>query len=323
VERRRSNLATRRCTALTVRMRSAHARRVPWLLGKGRLVAVAASTAVIAALMTVTSSPATANANLQALRVGSYNIRAGVSTDTFRSAVATLATRVDVAGLQEVNSHDKEAVLASMRSSGWAYYRNKPGEQSPVIWRQSRFDFLSGRTTRIAGAYYIGNEMPGRAAYSPTIYATVVHLRDIQTSGKVSIINVHLLPGAVINGAPTPGRPRSFAAFRASVMGLEALSSRELDYGKIFVVGDFNVGFAADKRTDRAHLPYASFRRLGMRSLWATERPSGRGSHRGSPSLIDQVYSAAKATSASVKYGFRYSDHFPVVGTYPASSTTP
>lgn len=295
-------------------------RRVSSPLRKGSRV-VAAS-AVAGALLAGIPSPApAATASPQTIRVGSYNVRAGVSTAAFRHAVVAFSPDADVVGLQEVNSKDKEAVLASMRSSGWSYYRSKPGEQNPVMWRRSRFRLVSGRTVRILGERYIGNELAGRGGYAPAIYVSVVRLRDRQTGGRVSVLNVHLVPGAVINGHPTAGRPRLFDAYRDSVIGLGGLVNREQSFGRMFVLGDFNVGWVADKRTHHKHLPYETFKRHGMRSMWATERPSGRGSHKDSPALIDQVYSAVKARTATVHFGITYSDHFPVVATYPGSAT--
>lgn len=297
----------------------------PLRVGRGLAAAAAvAALAAVSAAPVVRVTPAAVSE--QPLSVGSYNIRAGVSTDTFRDAVQDLtsgAHGVDVAGLQETNSHKKEAVLASLASSGWSYYRGSPGEQSPVIWNSDRFRFVSGRVARVARSLYIGNEMKGRAPRTAPMYVTVVRLLDRRTDTNISVINVHLLPGAVINGSPTPGRPRWFRAFRNSVVNLVSLAASERSFGTVFVLGDFNVGYAADKRVHRPRLPYARFLRKGMTSMWATERPSGSiGSHQKSPALIDQVYSATRATSATVRHGVTYSDHYPVVATYQLADHT-
>lgn len=292
----------------------------PLRVGRRLTASAAAVAALVAVGVTPVVSVTPASTTTEPLVVGSYNIRAGVSTDTFREAVQDLtssASGVDIAGLQETNSHQKEAVLASMASSGWSYYRGSPGEQSPVIWNSDRFRFVSGRVAQVARSFYIGDEMAGRASASPPIYVTVVHLVDRRTDTNLSVINVHLLPGAVINGNPTPGRPLSFRAFRNSVVNLVSLADAEKSFGTVFVLGDFNIGYAADKRVSRPRLPYARFGNHGLSSMWATERPSGSiGSHENSPALIDQVYSAKQATSATVRYGVTYSDHYPVIADY-------
>ena len=278
-------------------------------------LAVAAVVALVATPEATVAPMATAT-----VAIGSYNIRAGVSVGTFESAVRAVAANTDVAGIQEVNSHAKEDVLRSLGQSGWSYYRGKPGEQSPVIWNQSRFDLVSGRVAKIADGHYIGNELPKVSSVNP-MYATVVHLRDRATGANISVVNVHLLPGAVINGRATPGRPRLFAAYKEAVTNLGSLTRSERAFGRVFVLGDFNVGWVADKKVRLARLPFATFWRQSMRSMWATERPTGGvGSHAGSPALIDQVYSTARATNATVRSSIRYSDHFPVIATYTISN---
>jgi endonuclease/exonuclease/phosphatase family metal-dependent hydrolase len=283
---------------------------------------VAAAAVLVAGTTVVGVSTAAAADSTVSVRVGSYNIRAGVSTGTFGSAVSAAQPLVDVAGLQEVNSRAKEAVLAQL--PGWGYYRPyrapgvaTAGEQSPVIWRSDRFTYLSGRTSLIAPRWYIAHELPGRPSYTLPMFATVVHLQDNLSGRNLSVVNVHLLPGAVINGNPIPGRPRCFAQFRRSTANLAALAESEKAFGTVYVLGDFNIGWVADHRVHRTQLPYATFLRHGMSSMWATQRPSGgRGSHVGSPSLIDQVYSTQRSATSVVQYGITYSDHYPVVARY-------
>lgn len=284
-----------------------------------RLVRTVAGAVVVAvaavAAGPVPASPADASASFA---IGSYNIRANVSTGTFDSAVHAVMASTDVAGLQEVNRHEKEDVLRSLAQSGWSYYRGPQGqgEQVPVIWNAARFDQISAGVARIADARYIGNELP-RVSSVNANYATLVRLRDRMTGAAVTVINVHLVPGAVINGQPTPGRPRLLAAYKQAVANLASLARSEGANGRVFVLGDFNVGWVADKRFNLKPLPFATFWRQSMRSMWATQRPSGGiGSHEGSPALIDQVYSPLKATSATVRYDVRFSDHFPVIATY-------
>jgi endonuclease/exonuclease/phosphatase family metal-dependent hydrolase len=279
------------------------------------LLAVASVLAAFSVALVAT--PTSSAAASVSMRVGSYNIRAGVSTATFQNAVQTVARISDVAGLQEVNSHAKEGVLSSLSNSGFAYYRpaQGTGEQNPVIWRADRFSKQSARSSRLAPSRYVGNETAKHR--TGAVYAAVVRLRDDVTGGDVTIINVHLVPGAVINGRPTRHKPRLFKAYRESVINLGRLVKAETANAPTYVMGDFNVGWVADKRVHLTNLPYATFARQHKHSMWATQRPSGnRGSHVGSPALIDQVYSAQRAASARVFYATKYSDHYPVVATY-------
>jgi endonuclease/exonuclease/phosphatase family metal-dependent hydrolase len=286
-----------------------------------RLVAAMAtrgSVTVAAALLALLGSGLAAPASASSsMRVGSYNIRAGVSVGTFENAAHSIMQVSDVAGLQEVNSHAKEDVLRSLSDNGWDYYRpaQGTGEQNPVIWSSARFTELSARSSRLAPSHYVGGETA--AHRTPAVYAAVVRLRDELNGNALTVINVHLVPGAVINGRPTPHKPRLFRAYRESVINLGRLVSAETSNAPTYVTGDYNVGWVADKRVHLTNLPYATFARQHKHSMWATQRPSGnRGSHVGSPALIDQVYAAQMATSARVFYSTTYSDHYPVVATY-------
>jgi endonuclease/exonuclease/phosphatase family metal-dependent hydrolase len=287
-----------------------------------RRIAAATSAVCFGAVLAtapVVNAPTASAAGQTQLRVGSYNIRAGVGTSTFSSAVHGLMSQVDVAGLQEVNRHAKEDVLRRMRSQGFNYWRASKdhGEQSPIVWRSGRFRFVSAKSVRIAKRYYVGHEIKGRGTRTNRIYAAVVHLKDKVTGGNVSVINVHLLPGACINGGPMRGRPRTFKAFRASVIHLGRLAKAQKSFGRVYVLGDFNIGYKADKRVGRKHMPVRTFRRLRMTSMWATQVPSDkRGSHAGSPSLIDQVFAGRKASAATVRFDMTYSDHYPVIARY-------
>ena len=269
-----------------------------------------------------TDVPAAAD-TASTMLIGTYNIRAGVSTGTFQDAVEALMPKVKVAGLQEVNSHAKEAVLQSL-SPGWGYFRApyKHGEQTPVIWDMSAFSFLSARSARIAKATYIGNELTGRDGHLPAYFATVVHLRQLASGQNISIVNIHLVPGAVYAGEPMPGRPRLFKLYLHEVARVAEITMVEEGFGPVYVLGDFNVGWHADMVHHRVGLPYRTFKSMAMRSMWATgaaSRPKTLGTH--STSLIDQVYAATAATTASVKSGIRFSDHYPAVASYEVPVT--
>ncbi|MGD9960826.1 endonuclease/exonuclease/phosphatase family protein [Nocardioides sp.] len=249
------------------------------------------------------------------VRIGSYNILCTVGVGTFRSAVEELTTRVEVAGLQEVNSKDKEAVLASLSSRGWNYFRSKVTNavQNPVIWDTNRFRFLDGRAVKLNDGTYIGKEMPKH--YVKSMFATVVHLQDLQSGQKISIVNVHLVPGATTKGRPTPGRPRLYRVFRTQVHNVAVLTKTERAWGRTFVMGDFNIGWVADERERLPRMPFMSFKRQTMPSMWATDRPTTkRGTHQ--QSLIDQVWSTTRATSSTVAFDMKFSDHHPAIAGY-------
>ncbi|MBA3233348.1 MAG: endonuclease/exonuclease/phosphatase family protein [Propionibacteriales bacterium] len=261
-------------------------------------------------------APTTTAAESPLLRVGTYNIRAGVSTKTFKSALAAFLPRVDVAGLQEVNSRDKEAVLDSLRDDGWAYYRDEGGRgaQNPVIWDRSRFALVKARAPRVARACDVGDEMTVNNGEINAHYVSVVRLKDRATGRKISILNAHLPPGAIRAGQRYPGRPLLYERYVQELIRLTEVTRTERQWGRTFVLGDFNVGYVADEKYRKRWLPYATFHRMGMASLWATSHPESRGTH--GDALLDQVYSGKAARRASVASDIKYSDHRPAIATY-------
>jgi endonuclease/exonuclease/phosphatase (EEP) superfamily protein YafD len=250
------------------------------------------------------------------LRVGTYNIRAGVSTLTFSTALGSFLPRADLIGLQEVSSKEKEAFLAAQELNGWAYHRGERyfDGQTPVMWDARRFEFVSARPERLTRAFEVGNEVPGKSGSYPAQYLTVVRLRDLLTERLVSVVNVHLLPGAVRAGRRWEGRPRLFERYVHEVERMAAVVKDERRWGTTFVLGDFNVGWVADERRRKPRLPFATFRRMGFKSMWATERPARIGTH--NDALIDQVYTDRRAVNASVERDVVGSDHFPAVADY-------
>ncbi len=74
-------------------------------------------------------------------------------------------------------------------------------------------------------------------------------------------------------------------------------------------MGDFNIGYQADKRVGSpTHMPVKTFRRLGMASMWATQVPLWEAwlATRASPSLIRPgVLASRKASSATVRFDVR------------------
>ena len=279
----------------------------------------------VSALMALdcSSGPAAAVGEVP-VRVGTYNILAGLSPETFENAVVALMARSDVAGLQEVNSRDKETVLGSLSAYGWGYYRaaRGHGEQNPVIWNQARFQLQDARTIRVAGVTDVGDEMGGKnGGIVRAHYVSVVRLKDSSTGQNISVINGHLPPGAVKAGEKWPGRPRLFDRFVAELTAVTTVTRSESAWGQVFVMGDFNVGWVADDKRRKRLLPLRTFGRMGMASMWATERPAGKGTH--NDALIDQIYSSGPAARATVHFDIDYSDHRPAVAEYLLTDLTP
>lgn len=280
------------------------------LAGGGSISAAAPVTAPVAAPVAAKSASGTG-----AIRMGSFNIRGGVSTGTFLAAVTAFTSRVDVGGLQEVNSKDKQAALATL-PSWWQFFRpaNNHGEQVPILWNTNVFRLVSARSVKTAGATNVGNEVPGKAGERRARFATVVRLVHLDTDVRISVVNVHLPAGAVKSGVRQPGRPRLFRLYVEEMARVAKLARAEQQWGQPFVLGDFNVGWVADEKHRTRRLPFRKFKAAGMRSMWATNRPAKGGTRL--KALLDQVYSTKAADYASVERDINLSDHWPAIANY-------
>ncbi len=262
------------------------------------------------------------------LRIGTFNIRAGVSLGDFTQAAEAFKPYVDVAGLQEIGANIKNKRL--LADHGWGYYRPPSLQQNPVIWRRDLFDFVSARGFRIAKARDLGNEHGGAEAKGDS-WATVVRLSHRASGQRISVINVHLVRGAVKAGRPWPKRPKLYKLYKAQVAGtVRAVAAERRTYGpdqRVYLLGDFNVGWEADRKRHLRPLPFRKYRSIGMRSMWqgSPDRALPYGTH--NDALIDQVWSDAAPTSTRILNGIKESDHYPAVATYampaPADGYSP
>lgn len=252
------------------------------------------------------------------IRVGSYNITVHTTVDLFGLAVAAFLPKVHIAGLQEVDQTLKQELLAGYELLGWGHYApaRYQGYQNAVLWRTSRFRELSTGEAKISPRWFIADENEKQGSHIKEKHVTVVRLQDRLTGQTVSVVNVHLMNGAIQGGRARPGVPRTYALLVHQIQELETIVSRErANSDRLFVLGDFNVGWLADSQVRHRKLVFRMMRRQGMVANWATEHPKRRGTMKGA--LLDQVYSEKKALVARVLFGLDYSDHRPAYAVYP------
>jgi endonuclease/exonuclease/phosphatase family metal-dependent hydrolase len=272
-------------------------------------------------------APDVRNPQGSSVRVGTFNIRAGVGASRFAAGVKALLPDVDIAGLQEVNSKEKAKKLAAIKRSGpwdfWRQYRtNIPqhpheggAEQNPVMWRGDRFVCTYAGPMLASGLISLKGELP-KWDDDKRHWFSVVHLVDRVTGQRLSIVNVHMIHGAVKGGTPAKGEPLHWDVYVTQMTNLIEKVENQRGYGTVYVMGDFNCGWVADEKHRHAHMPFRSFGGIDFRSMWATERPdNGKGTHE--DALIDQVFAHDRADSAKVLFGLsEYSDHVPAVARY-------
>lgn len=255
-------------------------------------------------------------AETAAIRVATFNVQVRRPVSDFSAGVLPLLDRSDIIGLQEVDTYDKEQVLQSAASSGWSYFRARPGLQEPVLWRTDRFTFAGGRIATVSTAGYIGNEVPNMKSYQHARTVTVVRLVDKVTGRHLSVVNAHLISGAIRGGRPWVGRPKLFRIYRQGLVGLMGQVVAERAWGRVYALGDFNAGWVADRKFLRRKLPLRTMFGLSMTSMWAWSRPSnGLGTH--NDALIDQIFTTNRPTSARVQFDLAgHSDHLPAIASY-------
>ncbi len=251
------------------------------------------------------------------VRLGTYNIQSNRTLDQFEAGVDELEQRVDVAGLQEIGSNEKSRYLRDALT--WGYFRPVELQQNPIIWDRSNFSLDEGTGYLLARGRDVGDENPVAGRYRDDAYATVVHLTHLQTGQVISVINVHLLSGAVKGGRAWPGRPLMFALYCAQVAGLVRVYRAELadaQVDRVFVLGDFNVGYKADRKWHKRRLPFRRLTNLGLVSMWRDHDVEHGGTH--NDAYIDQVWTTGPVVKggAQVAYDIQESDHSPAIATY-------
>lgn len=285
-----------------------------------RLAAVAAIIAPLATFAAQAPADAgaatTTTATTTAVRVATYNVQVRRSLDQFKAGLLPLLDRSDLVGLQEMDSREKEAWLSTLAESGWGHYAVRPAFQEAVLWRTDRFTFVSGRVVKVSDAAWIGNELPGAPSNQKARYITVVRLVDTVTGRRVSVVNAHLIQGAVRGGRKWEGRPRVWRLYKRGLTNTAAVAAAEQKWGRVFATGDFNAGWVADRKHLKRRLPIRTYARAGLRSMWEVSRPTnGLGTH--NDALIDQVFSNIRPTAAVVQFDLSgYSDHRPAIAYY-------
>lgn len=256
------------------------------------------------------------------LVVGTYNIRAGVSLPGFKDAITAFkSSGVEVAGLQEIGSNDRNKYLLADHT--WGYYRPPALQQNPIIWDRDRFDVLGAGGYMIAEKRDLHGEHSGDEAKGDS-WATVVRLLDRETGLTASFLNVHLVRGAIKGGRPVADKPHLVDLYYDQVAGLVAAIEEEGkrdDTDQVFVLGDFNVGYEADAKWRLRKLPYKRFTNAGLTSMWKNspmlDKPYG--THR--DALIDQVWTTTGSSNEQILRHIEQSDHWPALATYTLSDT--
>jgi hypothetical protein len=292
-------------------------------------MALAVATGLVGSMLALVaasapSSAAGTDATSRPLRIGSYNIEINRPLDQFKKAVDFIKSRADVAGLQESGGAPRRQYLDS--DSSWRIYHPPGLPQDPVIWNPHVYDLVSAHQVKLSASARIEGKHGGLMMYKAS-FAPVVRLRQISTGYVFSLINVHLLRAAVNQGRKRPGSPRTYRVYVHQVRALKSAVRDERSRGlPVYVTGDFNVGYAADRQIRNRNLPYHKLRSVNLVANWQGKPLNNYGTHIDSEcppgkahcgAYIDQIWAPKAAATAKVFIHQVHSDHYPIMSTYP------
>jgi endonuclease/exonuclease/phosphatase family metal-dependent hydrolase len=274
-------------------------------------------------------STASADTSGRTLSIGSYNIQMRRPMEDFRAGVTFIMSKAEVFGLQEAggNGGARRAFLDGIE--GWGLYRASHMRQTPILWNTDEFKRVKAYERKISDAARIdkagGGTEPFKAQYVP-----VVRLKPTYGGHAFTVINVHLIHGAVNAGRPRKGSPNTYRVYRRQVRALRALVKAERSSGRqVFVTGDYNIGYAADRKVRNRKLPYRRLSSINMKANWAGKPLNNYGTHidpscpKGKThcgAYIDQIWAPSKAATSTVYTDEVYSDHYPIMSTYHLAS---
>jgi endonuclease/exonuclease/phosphatase family metal-dependent hydrolase len=241
------------------------------------------------------------------LTVGSFNVYRGLDFEKFKADVHRITTtNADVLGLQECHADERRRWLGEF-PFGWSSYQPAWADGDPILWRTSAFEFVGH------GTELVSKGIPG---LFPDRYLQWAELHHIRADQRMIFVNHHA--NAHIEKA---GHPRNLPRTRLTVEGFRQIT-HTLQYlctqGLVWLTGDLNVDYDADKRVQYPGFPYVAFGNAHMIPCWRNTEE--RGTVRGRRT-IDYVYHRRSAHVSPQKVRIlrddEYkSDHRPVLATY-------
>lgn len=247
------------------------------------------------------------------VRVGTYNINLNVAYGRARTAVRRLTERVDVAGLQEFEATSRTRILDELAELGWGYVKPKDGD--PVVYDRDDFRLLSSDGVVVAPRGRVEHRRdPSRLKKVGKSIVTVARLWHVPSGRRVVVVDFHAMSKAARGGRPSRTHPRRAERFQREISGVGRIVQREQEYGRVLLLGDWNVDYPDDARVRHPGFPIRRFEGVGVRSMWATQTPNAGTFANGS--VIDGIWAEDGPTASAVLTDFPESDHRPVVAVY-------
>ncbi len=238
-------------------------------------------------------------------RTFTLNIKHDLNKTKALADMRRALTLGDAGGLQEMSDReDRDSLIALCKAQGWGWYMPLEGGVAiPIVWDQDRFRLIDGHTVKVHGP---------QDGVTPSRYINVVRLREVATGKVFGYINTHVISGAsrdaqLSNMSRIPRLRKHLKMLRLEIQGLFKHTEH------VFVSGDLNVNYLADRRRQNPGLPTD---RLG--DLVSFDMPL-TGSFNPT-SLLDYGMSVKRngglvKTDAQIVKGFN-SDHWAIRFTY-------
>lgn len=222
---------------------------LPAALGAALLV-VPTATTTIAAPETVDAGslrPVARALPSPTYRTFTINIKHDLNTTKALHDMKRALTLGDAGGMQEMSdAEDRESLMRLCKAQDWGWYMPREGGVAiPIVWNRDRFRLIDGHTTKVHGP---------QAGVTPSRYINSVRLREIATGKVFGYINTHVISGAsrdaqLSNMNRIPRLRKHLRMLRAEILGL----FRQTEH--VFVSGDLNVNYLADRRRQNPGLP--------------------------------------------------------------------
>lgn len=153
----------------------------------------------------------------------------------------------DAGGMQEMSDkEDRDSLMRLCRAQDWGWYMPLEGGVAiPIVWNRDRFRLIDGHTIKVHGP---------QNGVTPSRYINSVRLREISTGKVFGYINTHAISGAsrdaqLSNMNRIPRLRKHLKMLRAEILSL----FRQTEH--VFVSGDLNVNYLADRRRRNPGLP--------------------------------------------------------------------
>lgn len=249
------------------------------------------------------------------LRAVTYNVFKHTPAPQVEADIHRLMADFDVITVQEFNTVG--TVIIRRLPDTWGAVRLPTMKGTAILYRRAALtlDAGSARIVKDAKGGNMLKRLPGRRTILGDYHSLWANFTMTDTGAPVTIASVHTPAHSTIGG-----RLRAFAdaglrgkMYAEDVAHVAATAKTYADQGRfVFVGGDWNTDYRADRRDKDPNLPVARFTLAGLRSAYQSQLPKGGTFAR---SLYDGIFGNLAADSTWVGQGFA-SDHHPAGATY-------